>query len=390
MQYKGWICGGMLYGMGVFSLCGSTGSQAMEEDDEPQATEANAEAEANEDPIAAKIDCIINAMRYGRIEEALQLIAVIEDRDINRRGRSWGITLLGAAVLWGHMNVAKVLLERGANLHMPCFDSDVEDCAPRDQIYKNSTPFGMAIIDKNKGMIKLLVERGADVNALILGCTSLQVFFGNYFHLDEDGYFWPAGRDGPLRLDHDYLHLDDNGHVGIHAKYFGVYNDCLPLLPPGDNYLLLDNEGLKILNDCCSKNILEVMRLFIENGADVNAKNEEGDTILHYLAGSFSRGGPFDFALVDLLFKAGTDPRIANNDGKLPLQELELPDYVAERFPERREIFSKLVDRFQQRTDELNALENKRSGVSFIEERIRHTMQSGPDVPENIRPKYWQ
>ncbi|MDR1591250.1 MAG: hypothetical protein LBR92_04645 [Puniceicoccales bacterium] len=352
MQYKGWMCGGMLYGMGVFLLCGTSGLQATEKDDEAQV------AEANEDPIAAAIDRTIEAMREGNSEKVLQLIGGIKDQDINRRGSGWEINLLGAAVFWGHMNIAKVLLERGANLHMPCFDSDVEDCAPRDQIYKNSTPFGMAIIDKNKGMIKLLVKHGADVNALILGCTSLQRILDNYFRLDEDGYFWPAGRDGPLRLDHDYLHLDDNGHVGIHAKYFGVYNNCLPLLPPGDNYLLLDNEGLKILNDCCSKNILEVMRLFIENGADVNAKNEEGDTILHYLAGSFSRGGPFDFALVDLLFKAGADPRLANNKGELPLQEFELLDYVTKRFPERIEDYSKLVDMFQQRIDELNAQEN--------------------------------
>ncbi|MDR1590462.1 MAG: hypothetical protein LBR92_00465, partial [Puniceicoccales bacterium] len=87
-----------------------------------------------------------------------------------------------------------------------------------------------------------------------------------------------------------------------------------------------------------------------------------GDTILHYVGKSFSRGGPFDLEFIDLLFKAGADPRIRNvknNPWKLPLQKFKLSSVVVKRFPERKENYSKLVDMFQQRIDELNAQEDK-------------------------------
>jgi hypothetical protein len=152
-----------------------------------------------------------------------------------------------------------------------------------------------------------------------------------------------------LQLDRDYLQLDD-------PKYYERYDDWLRQLSLDQNRLLLNNEGLEIINDCHCKNILEEMQFFIENGADPNGKDDEGWTILHDLARNFSRGGPFSFEFINLLFKAGADPRIANDKGELPLEKFELPDYVVERFPERRENYGKLTDMFQKRTDELNAI----------------------------------
>jgi hypothetical protein len=76
----------MLYGVGTFLLCGDTDLRPIGKDDEAQVVETNV-AEANEDPIVPKIDCLIDAMRKGDSEEALQLIGGIEDKDIDRRGR---------------------------------------------------------------------------------------------------------------------------------------------------------------------------------------------------------------------------------------------------------------------------------------------------------------
>jgi hypothetical protein len=301
----------MLYGMGVFSLCGTTVLQEMEKDDEAQVAEVNevAEAqvaEANEDLIAVKIERILVAICSRRSEEALRLIEGLEDEDINHRTQIYNITLLGAAILWNLVDVVQVLLGRGADLHMECFDPDVEYCYHRDQRYRDCTPFGAAIIDNNKKMIKLLVKHGADVNALIVGQIPLERILNNY-----------------------YVQLKEDDRQ--------------------------DNEDLNALNDRHSENLTKDIRFFIENGANVNVKDDEGDTILHCVAGSFSHGGPFSFELVDLLFEAGADPRLANNEGKLPLQKFKLLDHVVERFPERKENYSKIVDMFQQRIDELNA-----------------------------------
>jgi ankyrin repeat protein len=338
--------------MEMFLLSGAMGLQTMQKDVEAkkkrvEAREEKAEArEKANGTNASKIDRALIAMRYGKSEEALQLLEGIEDEDINSRGKIRPITLLGGAVLWNCEDVAQVLIERGADLHLECFDPDpdMEFSEARDQRYGNCTPFGMAIIDKNKEMIKFLVKQGADVNALIRGVTPLQMILSDYSHFSRLGndYFW---RD---KLDRDYLQLDK-------AKYHGIYDDCLRQLPPGQNCLLLDDEGLKIINDCCSKNILKEMQFLIKNGADVNAKDEDGDTVLHYLAICFTNGRPFDFKFIDVLFEAGADPRIANNQGELPSQKFKLLDYVAERFPERMKNYNELMDKFQQRIDELNA-----------------------------------
>jgi hypothetical protein len=327
----------MPWNMGMFLLCGAMGLQTMQK-------KAEAREKANETLISTKINRATIAMYHGKSEEALQLIGEIEDEDINRRDRGWGITLLGTAILFNCMDVVQVLIGRGADLNMKCCDPDAEYCELRDQLYGNSAALGMAIIDKNKEMIKLFVKQGADVNALIWRTTPLQKMLSDYSH------FFRLGNDYFRRdkLDRDYLQLDK-------AKYRGIYDDCLRQLPPGQNCLLLDEEGLETINDCCSKNILKGMRLLIENGANVNARDDEGDTILHYLVGNFSYGGPFSFEFVDLLFKAGADPRIANKNGEFPLENFGLPYYVVKKFPKRVEDYVKLMDMFWQRIDELNA-----------------------------------
>jgi hypothetical protein len=287
----------------------------MEKDDETQMVETNV-AEANEDPIVPKIDCLIDAMRKGDSEKALQLLEGIEDKDISRRGRERPITPLGAAIFYRCLDdvklkgdVARVLVDRGADPNMPCLDP-TRYYSPLDECYGDCTAFGMAVLNNDQEMIEFLVKHGADVNVLIQGYTSLQRIFGNNSFL---------------------LEKDDQRN----------------------------SECLNAINDRCSKNILKRMRFLIKNGANVNARNKDGDTILHYVAGDFSYGGPFDVKFIKLLFKAGADPRIANNKGKLPLQKFKPRDYVIARFPERKENYDELVDMFQQRIDELNAQENK-------------------------------
>jgi ankyrin repeat protein len=120
-----------------------------------------------EDQIAAKIECLFEAMRDGDSEKALQLLKSIEDKDINCRGQIRPITLLGAAVFWNHMNVAQVLLKRGADPNMKCFDPNKEYYFLRDEYYGDCTPLGMLTHDDNDEMMKLLIKHGADVNALI-------------------------------------------------------------------------------------------------------------------------------------------------------------------------------------------------------------------------------
>jgi ankyrin repeat protein len=334
----------------------------LEEIDGINAIEAmNAIRAMNADPIADKIDCILEAIYQDKSEEALQLLGDIEDKDINFINSRSIATLLGGAVLWNRKDVAQVLIERGADLNMKCFSPDAGYFALLDRYHKNCTPLGIAFIDGNKEMVEFLIKHGADVNTSIHRSTLLQRTVSQYFFLrreDKNCLWLDACGDvrnrephtGMVRLDRSYLQLDG-------VDYDEIDDDCTRLPPPDQNYFLLNNAGLKFLNTRCGKKILKEVQFLIENGANVNARDKRGETVLHHLAGSFSHGGPFDFELLDFLFDAGADPRIANNKGKLPLEKFKLPDYVVERFPERKGNYDELMDMFQQRTDELNAQE---------------------------------
>lgn len=118
--------------------------------------------------------------------------------------------------------------------------------------------------------IRYLVENGADVNAANMqGQTPAMNLYG--------GCFW-------------------NGHI-----------PRITALPRSYPY------GGRV----CTEDDVEVLELLLEAGADINAKDQWGNTLLHYIAGSSTRGTKEAAALV---MDFGTpDVNAVNNEGKTAL-----------------------------------------------------------------------
>jgi cytohesin len=67
------------------------------------------------------------------------------------------------------------------------------------------------------------------------------------------------------------------------------------------------------LREAAENGELIVVQTALQNGADPNAKDEDGRTPLHYAA---EKGHA---EIVKVLLKRGADPRIADNRGRIPL-----------------------------------------------------------------------
>jgi hypothetical protein len=85
------------------------------------------------------------------------------------------------------------------------------------------------------------------------------------------------------------------------------------LLEEGADPNIRDKDGNTPLHFAASKDCAEVARLLLEHGADPNAQDKNGETPLHIAASE----GHVD--VVRLLLERGADPSIRNRDGKTPL-----------------------------------------------------------------------
>ncbi|CAG2217627.1 ANKRD44 [Mytilus edulis] len=79
---------------------------------------------------------------------------------------------------------------------------------------------------------------------------------------------------------------------------------------------LLDNSEVTMVTNLKDKNeVTQVVRMIIQNGADVNKQNENGDTALH-----LAISADVDIDVLRILIKRGSSLKINNNNGKTPLE----------------------------------------------------------------------
>jgi ankyrin repeat protein len=166
----------------------------------------------------------------------------------------------------------------------------------------------VAVFDDRSSIIKLLLQHGADANAINNGGIVPLHFAAKCGSLANTGVLVAAGAD--------VAHSDVSGSTALHIA---VRNGCAAVVK-----LLLELGADTVLNTMQCKQWTDstvsavmlctdsaILQLLLAAGADVHAVTSSGDACLHIAARH-----NYSVPVICLLIKAGADMHAVNSDGK--------------------------------------------------------------------------
>lgn len=218
----------------------------------------------------------------------------------------YGVTALHEAARNGHVDMLRVMLEKGANPNVTMDE-------PADA---GNTPLHVACAHGNAEVVKLLIEAGADDEIQnINGETPAHLAVKKRFGKDLK----PEDRTGVLEQLHHVDIPDNAGRTPLlvlqSLDRFTISKVMPTLIDKSVDVNHIDNAGNTALlatawNESYRNNIKELVRA----GADVNVTNQRGDTALHYVL----KYGDTESAR--FLIKKGANYNQTNNEGETPAQ----------------------------------------------------------------------
>jgi cytohesin len=225
------------------------------------------------------------AVRLGELDTVMSLIEDVNDINVkDARSR----TSLSYAAEEGHTEIAELLLAKGADVNM------------RGKKYP---PLSWAVWDENRDMIKLLVTSGADVN----------------FVAEDD---WPYLHYVVSNNDRELVELlltygaklnvkDENGWTEFRIAVSSVHRDLVEFL------VSKGAEAPEFHLAACLGNLDSVTSL-VENGMDVDTKDELGWTPLYWAASTAQE------EVAEFLISKGADIDIKTNNNRTLLHQAAL------------------------------------------------------------------
>jgi ankyrin repeat protein len=221
---------------------------------------------------------LVRATNSGRLGVVRLLIE--KGADVNAEDGLNGNTILMHAASQGHLEVVKLLIEKGADVNAkPSFS--------------NGTALDQAAEAGHLEVVKLLLDKGADVNAEDSDALTRALYNG---HGDVVKLLETHGAEWTL----------------IRAVMLGDVKEVQQLIEGGaDVNEQEDSEGT-VLMMAASRKDIEVVKVLLANGADINAKSKDGRTAL--MAAAYG-----DAKITKLLLDRGADVRTKTEDGHTAL-----------------------------------------------------------------------
>ena len=266
-----------------------------------------ADVNANAKDCATPLMC---AAEGGHLEVAKYLVS--KGAYVNAKNQFY--TPLMSAAREGNLEVIKFLISKGADVNAKTKGGTLFISKGAD--VKAKTTGGTLFMEAARGghleVVKYLVSKGADVNANAKDCATPLMCAAEGGHLEVIKYLISKGADVNAKTeggDTPLLEAARGGNLEV-IKY---------LISKGaDVNAETKNSGLRL---AASGGHLEVVKYLVSEGADVNAKKSwSGNTPLHEVSQNFFWGRQNErIAVAKMLVENGGDVNIKNNSGETPL-----------------------------------------------------------------------
>lgn len=294
------------------------------------------------------------AARQGSIAATVALLD--EGANINEVTQSEQSTPLVLAIANGHLDLAKVLVDRGADVNKanvmgvtPLYATiDVQwvphEWSPEPIVAQEKTSY--------LELMQLLLQHGADPNARLGRSIWSRVLSENRVWVDVAGstaflraamaddvkamqLLKAGGADPDIPTQAGTTPLMAAAGVGWGANYSVTAPDRMAAvkycISQGGKITDADTLGFTSLHGAAFVGDLQLIKFLVANGAQVNAKSKSGDSVADYANGPFEKSLPQPAAVALLVSLGAVAPTNCRSSDCIPATRVELPGAAGRR-----------------------------------------------------------